>query len=134
MVDVDSVEWAEGVAEAVFQELVAAHGEVEKTMPRPFGSEDAPMETRLQQFHEAANAIGLTALRKVYGPAVVVKELLELWPKYQERIVGSGEQEVIPPEPSVPETAPHQFGAGWPFAGDEGDEEIGGLGPEEGVI
>lgn len=128
--DKDSVEWAEEVEEAVFKDLVAAHGEVEKTLPRPFGSKDAPMETRLEHFHEAANVLGLTALRKVYGPAVVAKEVLELWPKYRERIVGSGEQEVIPPEPSVPEAAPNQFGEGWPFGLEEGDEEAGWSSPE----
>jgi hypothetical protein len=134
MAEIHSAEWAEEVEEALFQDLVATHGEVEKTMPRPFGAKDAPMETRLEHFHEAANPVGLSALRKVYGPAVVAREVLELWPKYKERIVGSGEQEIIPPEPSVPEAAPHQFGEGWPFAGDEGDEEAGGLGREEAVV
>ena len=96
-------EYNEEVGEMVVQAGLRDKEEIDKAIPQPFGGGEVDMDTRLESFHQALNPITLNALRKVYGRAALVREFLELYPRYMERI--NGGEEVIPPGPADTETA-----------------------------
>ena len=97
-------EYNEEVGDMIVQAALRDKEEIDKAIPRPFGGGDVDMDTRLERFHQALNPMTLNALRKAYGRNALVKEFLELYPKYVERIRGNG-QEIIPPGPADSETA-----------------------------
>lgn len=125
---------AEEIVQELVDGMVKQKADIDKAIPRPFGQQDVPFETRLETLHKGINPLVLDAYRKVYGRKMLVQELLKdgLLQTYLERVRRNGEEATIIPGAGGPAAAIGPADSEQAVDGAAGDEDIRRPAPEGG--